>query len=51
MNNSWNNAPRGLKIIIAVLLTLALFIGILNLIPPGQVTDANPFLKKDTLSA
>ena len=49
MNNSWNNAPRGLKIIIAVLLTLALFIGILNLIPPGKVTDANPFLKKGPL--
>lgn len=49
MNNSWKNAPRGLKIIIAVLLTLALFIGITNLIPPGKVTDDNPFLKKGSL--
>ena len=49
MNNSWKNAPRGLKIIIAVLLTLALFIGIINLIPPGKVTESNPFLKKGPL--
>ena len=46
MNNSWKNAPRGLKIIIALLLTLALFIGITNLIPPGQVRANNPFLKE-----
>lgn len=49
MNNSWKNAPRGLKIIIAVLLTLALFIGITNLIPPGKVTESNPFLKEGPL--
>ncbi len=47
MNNSWKNAPRGLKIIIILLLALALFIGIVNLIPPGKVTEDNPFLKPE----
>ena len=47
MNNSWKDAPRGLKIIIAALLALAMFIGIANLIPPGKVTPDNPFRKED----
>ena len=46
MSNSWKDAPRGLKIIIALLLVFALFIGITNLIPPGKVTEQNPFLKQ-----
>lgn len=49
MNNSWKTTPKGLRFIVAVLLTLALFIGIINLIPPGKVTDDNPFLKKGPL--
>ena len=49
MNNSWKTTPKGLRFTVVLILALALFIGITNLIPPGKVTDANPFLKKGSL--
>lgn len=38
---------RGLRVFLCVLLALALFLTVINLIPPGRVTERNPFLKEE----
>lgn len=38
---------HGLKVLLIVIVSLALVIGILNIIPPSQAVDDNPFLATD----
>ena len=37
---------RGLKILLCVIAVLAVFIAVINILPPGKVTDSNPFIKE-----
>ena len=36
---------RGLKILLCVIAVLAVFVAVINIVPPKKVTDVNPFLK------
>ena len=40
------NKGRGLKILLCIIAVLAVFIAVVNIIPPRKVTDSNPFLKE-----
>ena len=37
---------RGLKILLCIIAVLAVFIAVINILPPGKVTDSNPFIKE-----
>ena len=37
---------RGLKILLCIIAVLAVFIAVINILPPGKVTESNPFIKE-----
>ena len=38
---------RGLKVLLCIIAVIAVFIAVINIIPPSKVTESNPFVKRD----